>query len=86
MVQAIVLLEGMIKTEYIKPQWWHWSSLTAAAKTPSITSLALRLYTLDDCLVYTKHASNNPTTELTDTAVPSAIKPSNKGKKRKELD
>ncbi|KAJ4799054.1 methyl-CPG-binding domain 9 [Rhynchospora pubera] len=85
MVQAIILLESMIKSEYIKPQWWHWSSLTAAAKTPSITSLALRLYTLDDCIVYTKHAPSAATPEPTSTS-PCTVKPSNKGKKRKESD
>jgi methyl-CpG-binding domain-containing protein 9 len=73
----------MIKSEYIKPQWWHWSSLTAAARTPSITSLALRLYTLDDCLVYSKDASSAPN-EPADIAP--AMKSSNKGKKRKESD
>jgi methyl-CpG-binding domain-containing protein 9 len=84
MVQAIILLESMIKSEYIKPQWWHWSSLTAAARTPSITSLALRLFTLDGCLVYSKDASSAPN-EPADTA-PTAMKSSNKGKKRKESD
>ncbi|KAJ3679082.1 hypothetical protein LUZ60_017093 [Juncus effusus] len=87
MVQAIILLESMIKTEFIKNKWFHWSSLSAAAKTPSLASLALRIYTLDDCIIYIKDSANNASinSELL-SDVSASGKSSSKGKKRKELD
>ncbi|KAG1364347.1 putative Methyl-CpG-binding domain-containing protein 9 [Cocos nucifera] len=80
MIQATILFEGMIKTEYLKNSWWFWSSLTAAAKTPTVSSLALRIYTLDDSIIYVKDVlPNSDTTE--------SFRLTNKiGKKRKEVE
>ena len=52
MVQSTIILENMIKTEYLRNGWWYWSSLSAAAKISNISSLALRVYTLDAAIVY----------------------------------
>uniref|UniRef100_F6HPN6 PHD-type domain-containing protein n=1 Tax=Vitis vinifera TaxID=29760 RepID=F6HPN6_VITVI len=52
MVQSTIILENMIKTEYLRNGWWYWSSLSAAAKISNISSLALRIYTLDAAIVY----------------------------------
>lgn len=55
MVQAIMVFETMIKTEYIKNSWWwHWSSASVAAKTSTMSALALRIYTLDAAIDYQK--------------------------------
>ncbi|KAI3844578.1 hypothetical protein MKW92_027535 [Papaver armeniacum] len=54
MIQAIIVFEDMIKTEYLKNSWYYWSSLSAAAKTSTISSLALRIYTLDANIIYQK--------------------------------
>ena len=80
MVQATILFEGMIKTEYLKNSWWFWSSLAAAAKTPTISSLALRIYTLDDSVIYTKDLLSGP--DPTD-----GLKMTSRlGKKRKDIE
>ncbi|KAL5793156.1 hypothetical protein ACOSP7_001750 [Xanthoceras sorbifolium] len=57
-VQATIILEGMIKTDYLRNDWWYWSSLSAAAKTCTLSSLALRIYSLDAAIVYEKSPSN----------------------------
>ncbi|XP_042421251.1 methyl-CpG-binding domain-containing protein 9-like isoform X1 [Zingiber officinale] len=81
MIQATTLLEGMVKTEYLKNGWWYWSSQTAAARTSTVSSLALRIYTLDDCLTYTKNQDPGSNT------IESDPKPANKaGKKRKDME
>ncbi|KAJ9562560.1 hypothetical protein OSB04_007720 [Centaurea solstitialis] len=55
MVQAMMVFETMIKTEYINNTWWwHWSSASIAAKTSTISALALRIYTLDAAIDYQK--------------------------------
>ncbi|KAG8070124.1 hypothetical protein GUJ93_ZPchr0006g43239 [Zizania palustris] len=59
MVLAANLLEGMIKAEFLKNDWWYWSSFTAAMKTSTVSSLALRIYTLDDCIIYVKDQAPN---------------------------
>ncbi|XP_062223837.1 methyl-CpG-binding domain-containing protein 9-like [Phragmites australis] len=78
MVMATNLLESMIKAEFLKNDWWYWSSFTAAIKTATISSLALRIYTLDDCIIYMK--DHVPNTEPADNGKP------NKGKRRKEAE
>ncbi|KAK9117096.1 hypothetical protein Sjap_016043 [Stephania japonica] len=78
MVKATIVFEGMIKTDYLSNTWWYWSSLSAAAKTSTISALALRIYALDAVLQYEKtapcqgasHPADNPKT----------------GKKRKDAD
>ncbi|KAK2661816.1 hypothetical protein Ddye_000390 [Dipteronia dyeriana] len=57
-VQAAIILEGMIKTDYLRNDWWYWSSLSAAAKTCTLSSLALRIYSLDAAIVYGNSPSN----------------------------
>ncbi|KAJ0960468.1 hypothetical protein J5N97_001674 [Dioscorea zingiberensis] len=80
--QATILFEGMIKTEYLKNGWWYWSSLTAAARMPTISSLALRLFTLDDSMIYVK-----PSLPMVDPGPTESVKPANKtGRKRKEME
>ncbi|XP_012085354.1 methyl-CpG-binding domain-containing protein 9 isoform X2 [Jatropha curcas] len=54
MVQATIVFENMIKTDYLRNEWWYWSSLSAAAKIATVSSLALRIYTLDAAIVYEK--------------------------------
>ncbi|XP_050208534.1 methyl-CpG-binding domain-containing protein 9-like [Mercurialis annua] len=54
MVQATIVFEYMIKTDYLRNGWWYWSSLSAAAKIATISSLALRIYTLDAAILYEK--------------------------------
>ncbi|XP_071685703.1 methyl-CpG-binding domain-containing protein 9 isoform X2 [Rutidosis leptorrhynchoides] len=54
MVQATIILEDMIKTEYLKKGWWYWSSPSTAAKISNISALALRIYTLDAAIYYEK--------------------------------
>lgn len=80
MVQATTLFEGMIKTEYLKNGWWYWSSQTAAAKTSTVASLALRIYTLDDSIIYVKDQvpGSDPTENLKQTT--------KTGKKRKDIE
>ncbi|CAM0946371.1 unnamed protein product [Alopecurus aequalis] len=75
MVLATSLLESMIKAEFMKNDWWYWSSFTVAMKTSTVSSLALRIYTLDDCIIYAK----DPNMELADST-----KVVNKGRRRKE--
>ncbi|XP_071714393.1 methyl-CpG-binding domain-containing protein 9-like [Rutidosis leptorrhynchoides] len=53
MVEATLLLENMIKSEYINNAWWwYWSSPSVAEKTPTLTALAFRIYTLDAAINY----------------------------------
>ncbi|XP_065877464.1 methyl-CpG-binding domain-containing protein 9 [Euphorbia lathyris] len=54
MVQATIILEEMIKTEHLRNEWWYWSSLSAAAKTSTVSSLALRIFSLDSSIIYEK--------------------------------
>ncbi|KAL2335636.1 hypothetical protein Fmac_016849 [Flemingia macrophylla] len=97
MIQATITLEDMIKTEYLRNDWWYWSSFSAAAKSSTLPSLALRIYSLDLAIVYEKMPNSN----FTDNSEPSAIaeqkspvtvdaekpKPCRKSnRKRKELD
>ncbi|GAV78749.1 Bromodomain domain-containing protein/PHD domain-containing protein/MBD domain-containing protein/FYRC domain-containing protein [Cephalotus follicularis] len=54
MVQAVIVFENMIKTVSLRNGWWYWSSLSAAAKIATTSSLALRIYTLDAAIIYEK--------------------------------
>ncbi|CAL5370051.1 unnamed protein product [Camellia sinensis] len=58
MVQAVIVFEDMIKMDYLRNMWWYWSSLTAAAKIHTLSSLALRIYSLDAAIDYEKNSSN----------------------------
>ncbi|KAK8937228.1 Methyl-CpG-binding domain-containing protein 9 [Platanthera zijinensis] len=79
LVQATVLFEDMIKTDYLKNGWWYWSSLTAASRTPSISALALRVYALDDSIIYFKDPAESldPDSQQLITRV---------GRKRKDME
>lgn len=59
MVQATIVLENMIKTEFLKNERGYWSSLSAAAKTPTLSALALHIYGLDAAIVYEKPLSSS---------------------------
>lgn len=50
--KATILLELMVKAECLKPYWGFWSSLSAAARSSSLSSLALRLFALDSAITY----------------------------------
>ncbi|KMS95784.1 hypothetical protein BVRB_005110 [Beta vulgaris subsp. vulgaris] len=58
MVQATIILEDMIKSEYLKTERWYWSSLSAAARTSTLSSLALRIYALDNAILYERTISD----------------------------
>ncbi|RID81356.1 hypothetical protein BRARA_A03940 [Brassica rapa] len=44
----------MIKTEYLKNEWWYWSSLSAAAKISTLSALSLHIFSLDAAIMYDK--------------------------------
>ncbi|KAM3318533.1 hypothetical protein ACQJBY_035975 [Aegilops geniculata] len=76
MVLATSMLERVIKSEFLKNDWWYWSSFTVAIKTSTVSSLALRIYTLDHCIMYTKEPNTMPPADSTKVV--------NKGGKGKE--
>lgn len=75
MVQATIAFEDMIKTEYLKNEWWYWSSFSAAARTSTMSSLALRIYSLDAAIVYEKILSESDPTESLEPSSVSEPKP-----------
>ncbi|XP_022934434.1 methyl-CpG-binding domain-containing protein 9-like [Cucurbita moschata] len=97
MVQATIALEDMIRTEYLKNEWWYWSSLSAAAKISTVSSLALRIFSLDAAIIYEKISPNqDPNDYLDPSSIPDQklagvdltekprISSRKSGKKRKE--
>lgn len=70
MVQATIVLEDMIKTEYLRNEWWYWSSYAAAAQTSTMSSLSLRIYSLDAAILYEKLLPNS---DITDELEPSSV-------------
>ncbi|KAL7091651.1 hypothetical protein ACP275_12G118700 [Erythranthe tilingii] len=58
MVQAMIILEDTIRSEYLRNDWWYWSSPSTAAKTTTLSSLALRIYSLDAAISYEKSLQN----------------------------
>ncbi|CAM6010122.1 unnamed protein product [Sphagnum balticum] len=52
MTKAIILLEHMVKVEFLKKTWCQWSSLSAAARSVTVSSLALKVYALDASITY----------------------------------
>ncbi|CAI8592556.1 unnamed protein product [Vicia faba] len=69
MIQATITLEDMIKTEFLRNDWWYWSSFSAAAKSSTLPSLALRIYSLDSAIMYEKMHNSS----LTDSSDPPAV-------------
>ncbi|KAL0357936.1 UNVERIFIED_CONTAM: Methyl-CpG-binding domain-containing protein 9 [Sesamum calycinum] len=53
MVQATIILEDTIKSEYLRNDW-YWSSPSTAAKITTLSALALRIYSLDAAISYEK--------------------------------
>lgn len=86
MIQATILLEDMIKADCLKAGWWYWSSLTAAAKTCTVSWLALRIYTLDDSIIYIKDKEFEVPTSI-DSSAEGGLRIVSKtaGKKRKDM-
>lgn len=70
MVQATIILEDMIKTEYLRNEWWYWSSLSAAAKTSTLSALALRIYSLDAAIIYEVSSSLDQSENLEPSSIP----------------
>lgn len=67
-VQATVLLENMIKADYLRKDWWYWSSLSSASTISTLSALALRVYTLDTVIIFEKPSS--PTSDSTEIPKP----------------
>lgn len=74
MSQAIIVLEDMIKTVYLRKDWWYWSSPAAMAKICTISALALRIYALDEAIIY---EINFPREDLADVCRSGKESPSN---------
>lgn len=64
MTQATIVLEDMIKTAYLKKNWWYWSSPLVAAKICTISGLALRIYALDAAIIYGKNLQGQEPSEM----------------------
>ncbi|KAL6562630.1 hypothetical protein OROGR_003637 [Orobanche gracilis] len=64
MVQATVVLEDSIKSEYLRNHWWYWSSPSTAAKITTLSALALRIYSLDSAISYEKPLPDVAATEI----------------------
>ncbi|XP_019185617.1 PREDICTED: methyl-CpG-binding domain-containing protein 9-like [Ipomoea nil] len=52
MVQALIVFEEMVKSDYLSNTWWYCSSVSGAAKMCTLSSLALRIYSLDAAIKY----------------------------------
>ncbi|KAH6770771.1 hypothetical protein C2S52_015574 [Perilla frutescens var. hirtella] len=52
MVQATVIFEDTIKSEYLRNDWWYWSSPSTAARITTLSALSLRIYSLDAAISY----------------------------------
>ncbi|KAJ0862899.1 putative histone acetyltransferase chromatin regulator PHD family [Helianthus annuus] len=83
MVQATIIFEEMIKTEYFRKEWWYWSSPATAAKISNISALALRIYALDAAIYYEMPATSN--LDPTDPVTPKAEKKSTEKSNTKEV-
>ncbi|XP_056845165.1 methyl-CpG-binding domain-containing protein 9-like isoform X2 [Raphanus sativus] len=98
LVQAAIVVEDMIKTEYLKNEWWYWSSLSAAVKISTLSALSLHIFSLDAAIMYDKSITeSDPMDEtkeiglqeqksqaVTDTQERSSRANRRSGKKRKE--
>ncbi|CAI9092896.1 OLC1v1028255C2 [Oldenlandia corymbosa var. corymbosa] len=63
MVQATIIFEDALKANYLKNDWWYWSSPSAAANISTLSALSLRIYTLDSAILYEKSPADD-TTEM----------------------
>lgn len=65
------MVEDMIKTEYLKNEWWYWSSLSAAAKISTLSALSVRIFSLDAAIMYDKPiAQSDPMDETKPIILP----------------
>ncbi|KFK37611.1 hypothetical protein AALP_AA3G005700 [Arabis alpina] len=69
LVQATIVVEDMIKTEYLKNEWWYWSSLSAAAKISTLSALSVRIFSLDAAIMYDKAITQSDPMDETKPAV-----------------
>ncbi|XP_047309284.1 methyl-CpG-binding domain-containing protein 9 [Impatiens glandulifera] len=87
MVQATVMLEQMIKADYLKNEWWHWSSISAASSIGTLSSLSRRICSLDATMSYENLPSTAPTDSTTDcskSVESDKSRPSKSNKRKKE--
>jgi len=54
MTKAVIILEQMVRADCLKRTWCHWSSLSSAARSVTLSTLALRIFSLDDAITYKK--------------------------------
>lgn len=52
MVQATIVFEDTIKSDFLRNDWWYWSSPSTAARITTLSALALRIYSLDAAICY----------------------------------
>ncbi|KAM7252183.1 hypothetical protein ACFE04_024066 [Oxalis oulophora] len=68
MVQAVIVFENIIRTECLKTEWWYWSSPSATAKIASLSSLALRICSLDAAVLYDYEKLTSLSSEIPDNS------------------
>lgn len=54
MTKAVIILEQMVRADCLKRTWCHWSSLSSAARSATLSTLALRIFSLDAAITYKK--------------------------------
>lgn len=54
MTKAFIILEQMVRADCVKRSWCHWSSLSVAARSATLSTLALRIFAFDSAVTYKK--------------------------------
>ncbi|XP_073390005.1 methyl-CpG-binding domain-containing protein 9 isoform X3 [Physcomitrium patens] len=54
MTKSVILLEQMVRADCLKRTWCYWSSLSAAARSATLSTLALRIFAFDSAIMYKK--------------------------------
>lgn len=54
MTKAVIILEQMVRADCLKRTWCYWSCLSLAARSATLSTLALRIFSLDDAITYKK--------------------------------
>lgn len=44
----------MVRADCLKRTWCHWSSLSSAARSATLSTVAFRIFCLDDAITYKK--------------------------------
>ncbi|KAL2549292.1 Methyl-CpG-binding domain-containing protein 9 [Forsythia ovata] len=57
----MIILENTSKSDYLRRDWWYWSTPSTAAKITTLSALALRIYALDSAISYGKPVSDRAT-------------------------